>query len=108
MSLDANKDGIADSDVTSFVPACKLDNTYTFKTDGTGTMDEAALKCAGADPQTQAFTWVFKNNEKVISGNFGITNGDANISTLNDTNFIIWRDSTYASTPVRIYVTLKH
>jgi len=108
VGIDANKDGTVDYDATSSLQACQLDNIYTFKSDGTGTTDEGATKCNSTDPQTTPFTWVFKNSEKVISGNFGITNGDANISTLNDTNFVIWRDSTYASTPVRIYVTLKH
>ncbi len=108
LGIDQDKNGTVDYDITSTLPACQLDNTYTFKSDGTGTTDEGATKCNSTDPQTTPFTWVFKNNETVLSGNFGISNGDANISTLNDTNLTLWKDSTYASTPVRIYLTLKH
>jgi len=106
VSLDANKDGIADSDVTSFVPACKLDNTYTFKTDGTGTMDEAAVKCAGADPQTQAFTWVFKSTETILSGTFTFTSSDATIVSMDDTTLVVAYDDTATSN--HVIATLKH
>jgi hypothetical protein len=108
LGVDANKDGTVDYDITSSLPACQLDNIYTFKSDGTGTTDEGATKCNSTDPQTTPFTWAFKSNETILSGNFGISNGDANIATLNDTNFVLWRDSTYSGNPVRIYLTLKH
>src|SRR5882757_155761 len=108
VGVDANKDGTVDLDATSSLQACQLDNTYTLKSDGTGTADEGASKCVSTDPQTTALTWAFKSNETVLSGNLGFFNGDATISTLNDANFVLWRDSTYLSIPVRIYVTLKH
>jgi hypothetical protein len=106
VSLDANKDGIPDSDITSFFPACKLDNTYTFKTDGTGTMDEAALKCANTDPQTQAFTWVFKSSETILAGTFTFINGDATIISMNETNLVVAYDDTATSS--HVIATLKH
>ena len=108
LGIDANKDGTVDYDITNSLTACQLDNIYTFKSDGTGTTDEGATKCNSTDPQTTPFTWAFKSNETIMSGNFGISNGDANITTLNDTNFVLWRDTTYSATPVRLYLTLKH
>lgn len=108
MGIDQDKNGTVDYDITSTLLPCQLDNTYTFKSDGTGTTDEGATKCNSTDPQTTPFTWVFKNNGTVLSGNFGISNGDVNIATLNDTNLTLWQDSTYLSVPVRIYLTLKH
>src|ERR1700733_1928767 len=57
VSQDTNNDGTGDVDVTSALKACQLDNSYTFKTDSTGTMDEATTKCVDTDPQTKPFTW---------------------------------------------------
>lgn len=109
VGLDADKNGSVDLDLTSNIQSCDLDDTYTFKSDGTGVADEGGSKCNTSDPQTTSFSWAFKNNETVMSGNLsGFLNGDANISTLNDTNFVLWKDSTYMSAPVRIYLTLKH
>jgi hypothetical protein len=109
VGLDADKNGTVDLDVTSNIQACDLDDTYTFKSDGTGATDEGLTKCNTTDPQSTSFSWSFKNNETVMSGNLNsFFSGDANISTLNDTNFVLWKDSTYMSSPVRIYLTLKH
>jgi len=106
VGIDANKDGVAESDVTVLVQACKLDNAYTFKTDATGTMDESVAKCNVADAQTQAFTWTFKNTETILSGTFSFTNGDATILSLNDTNLVVAYDD--ASSGNHLVATLKH
>jgi hypothetical protein len=109
VGIDADKNGIADSDVTSSIPACQLDNTYAFKTDSTGTMDEAAAKCAPADPQTKSFTWGFKNGETVLSGTFSFTDGDATIISMNDTNLVVaYDDDLGTGTTYHFIVTLKH
>jgi hypothetical protein len=106
VALDANKDGVADSDVTALISACKLDNVYTFKTDGTGIMDEATAKCVGTDPQTQPFTWVFKTTETILSGTFTFTNSDATIVSMDDTTLVVAYDDT--ATASHIIATLKH
>jgi len=106
VGIDANKDGVTETDVTGLVNTCKLDNTYTFKSDGTGTMDESTVKCNAADPQTQAFTWVFKSTETILSGTFSFTNGDATILSLNDTNMVVAYDD--PGTGSHLVATLKH
>jgi len=108
VGADINKDGTVDSDVTGQLQACQTDNIYTLKTDGTGTVDEGAAKCSSTDPQTSAITWSFKSNETIFSGNLGFFSGDANISTLNATNFVLWKDTTLSSIPMRMYLTFKH
>ena len=108
VGADLNKDGTVDNDVTSQLQACQLDNIYTLKTDGTGTSDEGAAKCNASDPQTSAITWSFKSNETIFSGNLGFFSGDATISTLNDVNFVLWKDTTLSSIPMRMYLTFKH
>ena len=48
-------------DVSSQIPACYKDNTYTFVSGGTGTVDESTNVCS---PSTAgSFTWNFANNE---------------------------------------------
>jgi hypothetical protein len=109
VALDQNKDGIADGDATGYILPCKLDNIYTFKTDGSGTMDEAAAKCNDTDPQTQPFTWLFKNTETMLSGSFSFSNGDATIVTLNETNLVVTYDDNFGTqTTYHIIATLKH
>jgi hypothetical protein len=109
VGLDADKNGVADSDVTSSVPACKLDNVYTFRSDSTGTMDEGAVKCNTTDPQTSSFTWGFKNNQTVLTGTFGFSNGDASIISITDTVMIVtYDDNLGTATTYHFIVTLKH
>jgi hypothetical protein len=109
VALDTNKDGVADGDATGYVQPCKLDNSYTFKTDGSGTMDEAAIKCNNTDPQTLPFTWLFKNNETVLSGNFSFTNGDVVIVSLSETSLVVSYDDNFGTaTTYHIIATLKH
>ncbi|MBS1565544.1 MAG: hypothetical protein JST39_14235 [Bacteroidetes bacterium] len=108
VGIDGNKDGTPETDATSLVQSCQLDNVYTFKMGGTGTADEGATKCNSTDAQTTSFYWTLKNNDNVIGGNFGIFNGDANISLLNSTQFVLWKDTTYMSQSMRMYMTLVH
>ena len=109
VGIDQDRNGVAESDVTSNVPACQLDNTYTFKTDSTGVMDEAATKCSAGDPQTKPFTWNFKNNGKTLSGTFSFTNGDATIVSMNDTNLVVtYDDNLGTSVTYHFIVTLQH
>ncbi len=109
VSVDLNKDGTGDADATSYFQSCDLDNTYNFKTDGTGIMDEGATICDSADPQTQPFTWTFTTNETILSGNFKFSNGDATLISLNDTNLVVSYDNNFGTpTSYRIIATLKH
>ncbi|MEO6313364.1 MAG: lipocalin family protein [Chitinophagaceae bacterium] len=106
VGVDANKDGVVETDITMLVQACKLDNRYTFKTDGTGSMDEASAKCSDTDPQTQPYTWTFKNTETILSGTFSFSNGDATIVSMNETSLVVAYDD--AATGSHLLATLKH
>jgi hypothetical protein len=63
---DVNGDGIADHEMINFYDACEKDNTLTFKSDGTVTIDEGPTKCNPTDPQSQSTTWKFVNNESQL------------------------------------------
>ena len=52
--------------VSSQLQACQKDNTMTFTSTGTGTVDEGASKCNSGDPQTSPFTWNFASSETIL------------------------------------------
>jgi hypothetical protein len=108
LSVDLNKDGTGDADATSYFQSCDLDNTYSFKTDGSGTTDEGATKCNPDNPQTASFTWLFKSGETILSGNFTLLNGDASIISINDTSLVISYDYLSSGIYYRIIATLQH
>ncbi len=109
VGIDQDKNGVAETDVTSNVPACQLDNAYTFNADGSGQMDEGATKCNSTDPQTKPFTWLFKSSETVLSGTFSFTSNDATILSMNDTNLVVtYDDNLGTTTTYHFLVTLKH
>ncbi len=111
--LDINKDGFIDTALPpGYVGDCDKDNTLTFKSDGTGTLDEGASKCDPGNPQTSPFTWSFKNGETTI--NFptviltGIS-GDVTIQKLTSTELDFIKEINIgAPATVNVIVELKH
>lgn len=107
--IDVDKNGTIDG-FPLVVKACALDNTYTFNTNGSGTINEDALKCDVADPQTSTFNWVFKSAETILNGDFKLAgwSGDATIAVLNDTSCILYKDTLIVGNSARAVVSLKH
>ena len=87
-------------DITSQIPACYKDNTYTFVSNGTGTINESANVCS---PSTAGpFTWSFLNNETTLHLSATIFTGgssDFTIVSLTETNFVISQVVTIAPLP---------
>lgn len=117
--IDIDKNGSIDLALTtiSSIGPCRLDNTATFRNDGTGTTDEGATKCNAADPQTESFTWNFQNNESLLNvGGNGLigTGGQFRIIALTSTAFSLAKDTSAVLVPglpasaVSIIVNLKH
>lgn len=106
--FDLHKHGVIDIGDTS-IKACVRDNTYTFKKDSTGVMDEGASKCNPADPQTVPFTWKLTHHDSVlnISGNL-LLSGSINILSMNATKFAIYKDTIYLGQSFRYLIFLKH
>lgn len=78
-------------DISGALQACQKDNIYTFATGGTGTADEGATKCNGADPQTSAFTWAWLSNETMLQISatlFSGATGDITIISLTETELV--------------------
>ena len=110
--LDPNKDGTIDQDVSSQVPACLKDNSVTFSTDGSGTVDEGATKCNTSDPQTLPFTWSFASNETLININGNAIagkGGQYKVVALSSTQLSLSKDTTVAIIGATTFVVnLKH
>ncbi len=110
--IDLNADGQSDSGLPpGFVETCETDNIITFKSDGTGTIDEGLTKCDIADPQTSSFTWSFKENETVINIPTAIItgfDGDAKIVKLTASEFDLSKTVTVGVTTVTVILELKH
>lgn len=109
--IDLNKDGIIGpgdfGDAT--VQACTKDNTYLFKKDSTGTMDEGPLKCNPSDPQTLPFHWNFTAGQTAITATFNpVLSGGVNIFSLTDAKFVVYKDTSYMGATVRYLISLKH
>ena len=63
----SNDNSVTWTDYTILFKACALDDTWSFGTNGTVTLDEGATKCDPADPQTDTFPWSFSDNETKIN-----------------------------------------
>ncbi len=101
---------MAGVDVSGYFNDCEKDNTVTFVSNGTGTIDEGPTKCDPGDPQTTSFNWAFQNNETTIHTTTPLFpgTGDFKISTLNETQLSVSRDTVIAGLSQTFTVNLKH
>lgn len=91
---------------------CEKDNTITFYSDSTGTLNEGTTKCDAGDPQSTSFTWWFKDNGAVLYSPdpiFGGFSGDAKVIELTSTKLRVAKEITYAPYGTfNIVLDLKH
>jgi hypothetical protein len=102
---------------STYMQPCAIDNSYIFKSDGTGTIDEGATKCNTTTPQTSPFSWSFADNETSINlqstALFGL-GGKFKVLVLTDAAFEMRKDTTITipgvpiPLPVGIIIKLKH
>ena len=112
--IDADNNGTIDSPFPpGFLQTCETDNLISFKTDGTGIIDEGATKCNPASSQDTSFTWTFKNNGTVLNipdSIYGVS-GDLKINTLTSTKLELEKQVQITSpitTTVYAIIDLKH
>ena len=111
VALDLDKDGKPDTPVPpGYIASCSLDNTITFKTDSTGTLDEGATKCNSTDPQSTTFHWYFKNDNTLYSPDpiFGGLSGDVTVSVLTSTRLEVIKLYSVSGTSVNVILDMKH
>jgi len=56
-------DGNYTTDILSIMKVCQADDFDTYRSDGTGDVDEGPTRCDQSDPQAWTFTWAFADNE---------------------------------------------
>lgn len=107
VGLDNNGDNKPDLDLP--LENCEKDDTFEFKTDGTG-INYAGTKCESDDPDTQNFTWSLKNEDKVLQIAIpgSLLSGEATILQLNDNTMEVYLDYAAGPVPTRIIVKLIH
>ena len=112
--IDADNNGTIDSPFPAgFIQACEIDNLISFKTDGSGVIDEGATKCNAADPQDRSFAWSLKNNNtlNIPDSIYGVPGGDLKINTLTSTKLELEKQvqiTTPITTTVYAIIDLKH
>ncbi len=113
--IDTDNNGTGDQPIPAgFVEACQLDNTITFTSNGSGSIDEGPTKCDDADPQSLPFTWSFTSNETMInfsSAVFAGIGGDFKIVSLTETELIISQQVSVLPPPlptVTVIASFKH
>lgn len=93
------------------IPACSLDNTARFQSDGTGTIFENTDVCQNASLSSN-FTWNFSSNQTVLnvsSGAFAGIGGNFKIKTLSGTQMTLLKDTTVSGFgSVTAVIKLKH
>jgi len=91
------------------VQACLTDNTITFKSDKTGTIDEGPTKCDPATAQVSPFTWALSNNDTQLTLSTPILTGfgnDAKVIELSDTKFVLTKTLTISGVPIPVPVVV--
>ena len=108
--FDIDKDGAVDQPIGTLEQECDVDNSFTFKSDGSGIFDDGEAKCNTADPQTTPFTWSLKNGDStmVIAGDImEELKGDAEIVELNSTTLRLAKAVEVNSFTANLIITLK-
>ncbi len=111
--IDLDRNGVTDGPLPVALPACALDNSFTLSANGTGTVDEGAIRCDPALPQTSAATWSFADNQTTLnlngSGLFGV-GGKFKLLELTATKLTLSKDTTPPGIPVTVglIVQFKH
>lgn len=109
--LDIDKNGSIELSLSSQIPDCVKDNTLTFSSNGTGSINEGVNVCEGASQSTN-ITWSFAGNENVLrldGGSIGGLNGMLNIIALTQTSLVLSKDTTLQGFGTgAVIVKLKH
>jgi hypothetical protein len=76
-AIDMNGDGTANTELVASgeIPACQMDDTETYDTDGTYVSDEGPTKCSESEDQSKNLKWEFNadSTELITSPGAGET-----------------------------------
>lgn len=105
----ATASGVGDISTNPLL-ACYVDNTISFASNLSGTINEGTVVCSTPAPAT--FTWAFQSSETVLQLSFTLFPGgspDFTIVSITGTNLVLSQLMTIAPYPATtIEVTFKH
>lgn len=109
--IDADGNGTIDQPApSSLVMPCLTDNTLTFKSDKSGSIDEGASKCDASTPQVAPFTWTLTSSDTLTLSTPLLTGfgNSAKVREVTDSRLVLSNTVSYSGFPVPIVVILVH
>lgn len=101
--FDSDNDGIFDA-LDPRIAGCERDNTIVFREDGTGSLQEGAIKCKPSDPDSLPFVWSLQDNDSTIY----FQDQYYKIRELTDSRLEIYADQNLGGVNTRYIIVLKH
>jgi hypothetical protein len=86
------------------IAGCEKDNTVIFRKDGSGTLQEGAIKCKLSDPDSLPFLWSFQNNDSTI----WFQDQYYKVQVLNDDRLVIYADQNLGGVTTRYTIVFRH
>jgi hypothetical protein len=97
-------------DISSQIPDCYKDNSYTFSSTGQGSVNESTIVCSPSS--AGPFTWNFANNETelhISTPLFAGGSSDFTIISLSETSLVVSQTMTVAPLPATtVQITFVH
>jgi hypothetical protein len=86
------------------IAGCEKDNSVIFRMDGSGTLQEGAIKCKLSDPDSLPFMWSFQNNDSTIY----FQDQYYKVQVLNDDRLVIYADQNLGGVTTRYTIVFRH
>lgn len=101
--FDSDEEGVFDA-LDPRIAGCEKDNTIIFRADGTGSMQEGAVKCKTTNPESLPFFWSFQNKDSTLY----FQDQYFRVRSLTYDRLEIFADQTLGGISTRYVVILKH
>ncbi len=111
--VDLDNNNTIDEPIPDMVlEACDLDNTFVFRENGTGFVDNGTLKCDATEPQTVEFGWSFTDNQQKITLtqlDFGGLDPSFDVRVINEQRLLLSQSVDLGlPIPVRVLLDFRH
>jgi len=101
--FDSDEDGFFDA-LNPQIAGCEKDNTIVFRTDGTGSLEEGAIKCVVSGPDNLPFMWSFQDNDSTIY----FQDQYYKVRSLTKDRLEIYADQSLGGVNTRYTIVLRH
>lgn len=101
--FDSDDDGVFDA-LDPRIAGCEKDDAVVFNPDGSGTLDEGAIKCRVAEPGSLPFMWAFQNNDSTLY----FQDQYFTVKTLSRERLEIFADQNLGGVTTRYVIVFRH